>query len=385
MRSKTLLLGALLALTGSAQAQTMSLEEDALTLKQGATGQVKVDFEEENGDYANFQFTVKMPQGVSLSKAVFSDLRNPDGGSHGITIGAPNANNEQILMCASMNNDAIVPDPDGESTLLVTLSLTAAVDAEVGTSTVTISNIVFANPDGGRLEPNDLSMSLTVEEGTLVTLDEASAVAPTAQDDVNVLLKRTIHAGGWNTLVLPFALTNAQVKELFGSNTKVATFNSVTTDADENITLKFNNYTSTLKANTPYLVWPEESGDTYTIGGVNIAPAQPIVTKGNVQFIGTYVGGSKVPEGDYYLSENKIYQSAGLSTIGGYRAYFHVKSSDEARCLTLDIDGETTAIWSVKADSNSEDNAEAYDLSGRKAENPAKGIYVKKGQKVIIK
>ena len=132
-------------------------------------------------------------------------------------------------------------------------------------------------------------------------------------------------------------------------------------------------------------MWPEESGDTYTIGGVNIAPAQPIVTKGNVQFIGTYVGGSKVPEGDYYLSENKIYQSAGLSTIGGYRAYFHVKSSDEARCLTLDIDGETTAIWSVKADSNSEDNAEAYDLSGRKAENPAKGIYVKKGQKVIIK
>ncbi|MBO5583033.1 MAG: hypothetical protein J5942_00895 [Prevotella sp.] len=45
---------------------------------------------------------------------------------------------------------------------------------------------------------------------------------------------------------------------------------------------------------------------------------------------------------------------------------------------------ETTGISAVKTAADSKDG-EWYDLSGRRVGQPAKGIYVKNGKKVVIK
>lgn len=48
------------------------------------------------------------------------------------------------------------------------------------------------------------------------------------------------------------------------------------------------------------------------------------------------------------------------------------------------FEGETTGINAVSSSADKTD-AEWYDLSGRRVAQPAKGIYVKNGRKVIVK
>ncbi|MDY6438143.1 MAG: hypothetical protein SPK85_03395 [Prevotella sp.] len=47
-------------------------------------------------------------------------------------------------------------------------------------------------------------------------------------------------------------------------------------------------------------------------------------------------------------------------------------------------EGETTGISTVKMAADSKDG-EWYDLSGRRVGQPAKGIFVKNGKKIVIK
>ncbi len=86
-------------------------------------------------------------------------------------------------------------------------------------------------------------------------------------------------------------------------------------------------------------------------------------------------------------------QSSGSGTLAAGKAYFSIRSdqittttTSEARGFTLDFGngGSTTAIQSVTP-SRDADNAPYYDLQGRRMAQPAKGIYIKNGKKVIVK
>ena len=244
-------------------------------------------------------------------------------------------------------------------------------------SDVTIKAVAVKD---GMADSEVATFTYTVVESVL--LDENSTTAPTTAVNVEVLLKRTMRDGGWNTVCLPFTLSDTKVKELFGEDTKVCEFSNATTDANESITISFASTSSGISKNTPYLILPGQSGSSYTIEGVTIDPASVSLTKGDVTFIGTYVGGSKVPVGDFYLSNNKFYESAGLSTIGGYRGYFHIDSSAGAHRLILSVDGTTTGVVNMKDDMN--DEAPLYDLTGRRVKVPSEGIYIKKNRKVVI-
>ena len=60
------------------------------------------------------------------------------------------------------------------------------------------------------------------------------------------------------------------------------------------------------------------------------------------------------------------------------------KSPANARALSIVFEGETTGISTVKTAADKMDG-EWYDLSGRRVAQPATGIYVKNGKKVIVK
>jgi len=60
------------------------------------------------------------------------------------------------------------------------------------------------------------------------------------------------------------------------------------------------------------------------------------------------------------------------------------KSPANARALSIVFEGETTGISTVKTAADKMDG-EWYDLSGRRVAQPAKGIYVKNGKKVIVR
>ena len=60
------------------------------------------------------------------------------------------------------------------------------------------------------------------------------------------------------------------------------------------------------------------------------------------------------------------------------------KSPNNVRALNFVFEDEATGISTVKTTADKMDG-EWYDLSGRRVAQPAKGIYVKNGKKVIVK
>ena len=66
----------------------------------------------------------------------------------------------------------------------------------------------------------------------VVTLDETSTSYSTPSigttGSAEVHLKRTFSAGSWNSLCVPFAISEAEVKTQFGNDAKVAEFTGAT-------------------------------------------------------------------------------------------------------------------------------------------------------------
>lgn len=119
-----------------------------------------------------------------------------------------------------------------------------------------------------------------------VVSDEEDFYAPTADmADVTVRLHRTLAAGQWGTITLPFVLDSfdGQVAEYTALN------------GDE---MAFTTTTGALAARTPYLVKPDVTTPDVTITGVTLVTGEPLaIAKGNYVFRGTYVSATLAQDG----------------------------------------------------------------------------------------
>ncbi len=88
----------------------------------------------------------------------------------------------------------------------------------------------------------------------------------------------------------------------------------------------------------------------------------------------------------YVLSghENKVafYLAGANTSLGANKAYLEITGGAAAPSLVMNFGGETTGIESIVTESA--DKA-VYDLSGRRIQNPTKGLYIIGGKKVYIK
>ena len=213
------------------------------------------------------------------------------------------------------------------------------------------------------------------------SLNENYNYTPVAATDVDVVLTRSITAGNWSTIVLPFDLASDKITTVFGEGASVAEL----TDGDAN-TL---NFTTTLtdskmKANQPYAIKVASNFTTATISGVTIESATPTQSLTNWNFVGNYSTPATIPTGSYYFKSNKLYQAGtGTHSIKPFRAYFTPKGSS-APALNFVVDGETTGIDATLVNSEKV-NSEVYDLQGRRVAQPTKGLYIVNGKKVVIK
>lgn len=231
-----------------------------------------------------------------------------------------------------------------------------------------------------------------------VTLDEDKDNVVEASNNANVTLKRTLYAdGGWNTLCLPFTLTDAQAKAAFGDDVELRTLESVSGN-----TLTFASATG-ITAGVPYLIKVSKvAGDnTYTFTGVTTIAVKDETDfgssgkKDNVEFVGIYsptdvsVWATAGKENALFLgAANKFYKAKAGTTMKAFRAFFLVPASTDTQALRAVIDGTTTGIDdlnidTVKADGrvyNLNGQCVGYSLEGLKA-----GIYIQNGKKVIKK
>ena len=91
---------------------------------------------------------------------------------------------------------------------------------------------------------------------------------------------------------------------------------------------------------------------------------------------------AKLTDGTFKNNANRAYMLLSELNVGDGNLDTSVPGSQLSNGYRFDFSG-TTAIESVETESTAP--AVYYDLSGRRVENPAKGIYIVNGKKVYIK
>lgn len=227
----------------------------------------------------------------------------------------------------------------------------------------------------------------------VVTLDEKSVSYSTPSigttGSAEVHLKRTFSAGSWNSLCVPFAISEAEVKAQFGNDAKVAAFTGATAT-----TLQFSSCTD-IEAGKPYLVYIPEGANKseFTFKGVTAFAGQPtdVEQHGSANEKTTFHGyfhKSTAPKGSYVLRKNLVYHLVSDMDIKGFRAVLIDGPATQRVFTQWSLDGTTTGIGNIDATVIQRYNV--YNTNGQMVRHAATslddlphGVYIVNGKKVI--
>ena len=177
-------------------------------------------------------------------------------------------------------------------------------------------------------------VSLVVTEPTILSLDQAAtnnSVLTTNErvDAQPIQIFRTIVAGMYNTISLPFDVSSSQLPEVFGSDVELKQLSSTAFDEEASILdLNFEDVTSIYRG-TPYLIKTSKDIVNPVFDGAIIkATAGDQTSATHVDFVGTLIS-SNIPAGEDNLflgPNNLLYFSPDAATpVKGFRAWFVVK------------------------------------------------------------
>ena len=222
----------------------------------------------------------------------------------------------------------------------------------------------------------------------------------------NVTLNnRTFGANKWYSVVLPFSVSQKQMKDVFGNDVKVLHYSDVD-GTDLNL---FEHFYQMIVGGTPVLVKPSKDVTNPVFNNVTLT-SQTVVDIENTGFKCT---GSwddvDFPEYSYFIDAKTnsfyLYDPTKVETntvkphAGAFRSWIISTSSNPAAAaqLTMHINGieeqdETTAIWNAISGNDDAEVASKgiYSLSGQKmnatdTRSLPKGIYIVNGKKFIVK
>lgn len=222
----------------------------------------------------------------------------------------------------------------------------------------------------------------------------------------NVTLNRSFGSGKWYSVVLPFSVSQKQMKSVFGKDVKVLHYNDVT-----GTTLNlFKHYYQMIVGGTPVLVKPSQEVTNPVFNNVTLTSKTVVdIVNGDFKCTGSW-DNVDYPKYSYFINakDSKFYLydpkqvASGTKAphAGAFRTWIISTSNNPsaAKKLTMRINGiednsETTAIWNAVI--GNDDNAEVaskgiYSLSGQKMNvtdirSLSKGIYIVNGKKYIVK
>ena len=192
-----------------------------------------------------------------------------------------------------------------------------------------------------------------------------------ASEPVEVTASIITPAKQYTTYVTTAALDFSNVS---GLKAYVATSTTTTSVAMQEV--------GAVPSGTPLLLIAETTGQAYTIPASSSATAPQV----NLLKAGdgtTVIGGSS--RYDYVLKDGE-FRRAAEGTVDKGKAYLHLESlPSNAAALTISIEG-TTGISEVQDSGFKVQGSEAfYNLSGQRVAQPAKGLYIVNGRKVVMK
>lgn len=395
MKKFILFMAVYIAAIGQASAQVITVDD--VIIPQGEQQQVQVLYSLDKEDaYVGYGFVFNLPDGITT-------VKDEDGYA---IYELDDSNNKFNVTVSTTDGFGALPKNEtvtlnGTEGILLTLTLQADANLEVGTTHIVgLSSIMLTEKDGDlqtSVPLSDITFTVTIAEPTdkHIILDETSTTAPDAATGVDVRVLRTIKAGEWSTICLPFAMTAEQVTAAFGSDVELGDFNGYDVADDGNtINVKFNAATA-IKANHPYIIKVGTGVTEFTVDGVDIDPQEAEINLGTSRkpkaFVGNYVAGTAIGNGCLFLNNNKFWYSVGTTKIKAFRAYFDFNdllpdfedNYAEARVFIMFDDGETTGINEMRNEEGEMRNV--YNLNGQRVSQPARGLYIVNGKKAVIK
>ena len=305
----------------------------------------------------------------------------------------------RLLAQATTTN---VPTGDGE---IAKVKVGIDNTMSTGNYPIILKDIVLVSKDNVTKKVEEVSTIITIDEpvDSRVVLNEESTTAPVAATNVDVRVIRTINANEWSTIVLPFAMTETQVKEAFGEDVELSHFTGYDYDEEnDKITINFNDVTA-IEANHPYIIKVSQRITEFTADGVVVDPEDvPVVTYGRttgrgaaavyhpMDFIGTYVADFNIyndaQRKALFLSGNSFYYAIESTLhMKAFRAYFDfddvVESEEAGSRITMSFADDATGIRTV----GSKDSDVYYNLQGQPVAKPSKGLYIRNNKVVIVK
>lgn len=218
-------------------------------------------------------------------------------------------------------------------------------------------------------------------------LDAESTIKGIAGENKTLALNRTFNPSQLYTMCLPFDLSTEMIKGIFGSETKVYSY-----DGYQNGELSF----STVKevnAGMPFLMRPEYYVEQPTFEGITVkSTTAQTVGGGEWDLCGTFGSYELAADGTqlFLTADGTLAKpKAGLQTMRGFRCYLKKAAGTanaSAQLPSVTIDGETNAIKTAEYAPPTSATT-AYSLSGMKLNAGCKtangGIMIIDGKKFI--
>lgn len=297
-----------------------------------------------------------------------------------ITIGDGGKENSLSFAQSAKSNKNIRYNPTSNHLFRIYQNNTVQGTSLYSKSNVTIDAVTLYE------KPSDFSVtSNTIEEKSGVTVN----------------LYRSLSAGMWNAICLPFSMTDTQMKGLFGDTYSLQEFAGVET-TNGATHLKFSEATS-LEAGKPYIVNPSqnvEKNAVVVIRGVNITSTTPqVISKegdeGDYTFQGIYNPYQLEKDNKRLIfigRDNKFFYPTSTNPMMAFRAYFTFPEelSTAQMYLTTDEEGVADSISLTEVSGMAIHGSQrVYSVSGQlmgtSTEGLPKGIYIMNGKKFVVK
>lgn len=403
MKKKLLLfIAAFFALSGNVTAASYTVSVPNFTGYKGGDATMAIELSND-ATVAGVQFDMTLPEGVTFAGYELTER------STGMTMSSDNGG----YMLFSMPDQGVKHIIEAGSGAIMNFKLNIAETVEPGDYPITFTESTISGDNNENVPTTIASATLTVKEMATVTLDEESTTVPTATTEpVIAKVKRSIKAGQWSTICLPFAMTSDQLTEAFGDGVALAEFTGYEVEdgnyaEPSGITLQFTKLAETAGtvATNPYLIKVTNDityDEGFTVKNVTLNPNannnEVSIEKGEgrkkptIVFSG-YLAKSTMEVGDFFISGGKFYKNTtDGKSIKGFRAIFYLENIELAfaKPMSIDIDGETTGIFEIKANERTLTDG-VYTINGQYVGKNVdmntlpKGVYIINGKKKIVK
>lgn len=234
-----------------------------------------------------------------------------------------------------------------------------------------------------------LSYTAALGDKSYVEAENARQLLAFGDRTVDVKVFRTLTTGQWNTLCLPFDMSEEQIAATWGEGTIVAVYR--TQNSADNLDFA---KTAAITAGRPCIIWPAQTVEAFTVNNVALQPitAAGSTTNGNWTLKGTMAASLLLSTNDeirYFAKGNELKTLSANGTIKPMRAYLEANTAT-AKTITFSVDGLATGIATIAADGRiCIGNQGVYDLNGRylgaTTDGLSAGVYIVNGNKTIKK